>query len=393
MLGFGTEQAARRGRHINCWARRASGRGGHASLQANQQPVWHACGIDLLTLAGPAVFHFLPTRLRFISSAAPLDASAHCGTLLAASIPLPRQQLPPGRSPPRVALLTRVGWTLIESRRLPDRGAVSCDKANQTEVVPVRTWQSPTWKQTLALLLTLPLTATASAPLPAVEPRTAAGQAEPLLPRTPAKVQTIEPRTPTPRVTRLEPRNRRPVRQIASAAPSRPAVETDVPLTTREFHAQFWEYLASSRSRYARWGTLPRQAAAAALDSPHGGELRLYANMVVRANPRLALHGSILVREEYDPRQDALRRVNVMYRARDYDQANFDWYWIEYLPDGSVASSGSSAPSRPAAGRVARCIACHRQAEGGDLLFSNDPDIAGEIHADQLLETLAAPLR
>lgn len=69
-----------------------------------------------------------------------------------------------------------------------------------------------------------------------------------------------------------------------------------------------------------------------------------------------------------------LGAYTVMFRREaGYDADNKDWFWVKYLPDGSV----DKMPDGPAmAGRVAKgmddgCIACH-QGGGEDLVFTSE---------------------
>lgn len=69
-----------------------------------------------------------------------------------------------------------------------------------------------------------------------------------------------------------------------------------------------------------------------------------------------------------------LEAVTVMYKRKDYDPENGDWFWVKYNPDGSLAKNSKGMPL---AGRVAKdtnqgCIACHKTAPGGDFVFNSD---------------------
>lgn len=70
-----------------------------------------------------------------------------------------------------------------------------------------------------------------------------------------------------------------------------------------------------------------------------------------------------------------LGAVTVMYQRAGYDPDNNDWFWAKYLPDGSL---DKNPKGMKLAGRVAKvnppagCIACHKSAPGGDMVFTND---------------------
>ena len=70
-----------------------------------------------------------------------------------------------------------------------------------------------------------------------------------------------------------------------------------------------------------------------------------------------------------------LKAVTVMYRREaGYDPENKDWFWAKYLPDGSLDKNpaGMSLAGRVAKGKPQGCIACHKGAPGGDMVFNND---------------------
>ena len=68
-----------------------------------------------------------------------------------------------------------------------------------------------------------------------------------------------------------------------------------------------------------------------------------------------------------------LTAITIMYQRPGYDPVNGDWFWAKYLPDGSLDKNPAGMPL---AGRVAKanpsagCIACHRTAPGGDMIFT-----------------------
>lgn len=71
-----------------------------------------------------------------------------------------------------------------------------------------------------------------------------------------------------------------------------------------------------------------------------------------------------------------LTSVTVMFkRESGYDPANKNWFWSKYSPKGEVLENEDGIPL---AGRIAGgddadgCIACHRAASGGDMVFGNN---------------------
>jgi hypothetical protein len=57
-----------------------------------------------------------------------------------------------------------------------------------------------------------------------------------------------------------------------------------------------------------------------------------------------------------------LAAVTVMYKKAGYNPEAGDFFWLKYTPDGNIEAEG----------KAPMCIACHRAAQGGDFLFTND---------------------
>lgn len=65
-------------------------------------------------------------------------------------------------------------------------------------------------------------------------------------------------------------------------------------------------------------------------------------------------------------------------RAAGYDSDNKDWFWVQYLPDGRLATVRKMGMEIAMAGTMIKgatpdksrgCIYCHRSAGGGDYIF------------------------
>lgn len=68
-----------------------------------------------------------------------------------------------------------------------------------------------------------------------------------------------------------------------------------------------------------------------------------------------------------------LGAITVMYRReKGYDADNQDWFWVKFLPDGSLDKNagGMMLAGRVAKGAEVGCIACHSGAD--DYLFTTD---------------------
>lgn len=146
------------------------------------------------------------------------------------------------------------------------------------------------------------------------------------------------------------------------------------PPTPDEFYASFWKHLNKPETPYRKWESLPGKKDLREGAAPHGEFVRTYANKTASGDPKSLPYGSILVAENYDKDKKTLRDVSVMYRSKGADPQHGDWYWLKYLPDGSIARTPEKEGKKAIAGKVASCIECHSKAEGKDLVYSNDPE-------------------
>ena len=97
--------------------------------------------------------------------------------------------------------------------------------------------------------------------------------------------------------------------------------------------------------------------------------------------------GQVIVKRNYGPEGvsveevlsdpvEHLAAVTVMFKREEgYDPDNQNWFWVKYLPDGSLDQNpmGVRLAGRVAKGADQGCIACHSGAPGGDYEFLRDP--------------------
>lgn len=115
--------------------------------------------------------------------------------------------------------------------------------------------------------------------------------------------------------------------------------------------------------------------------APHGMMLEtLYSSATVDGHT-----GDLIVKRNYGPEGVStdevladpgkhLGAVTVMFRREDgFDPDNQDWFWVKYLPDGSLDKNpkGMRLAGKVAKGADAGCIACHTGA-GDDMVFTTD---------------------
>ncbi len=125
---------------------------------------------------------------------------------------------------------------------------------------------------------------------------------------------------------------------------------------------------------YRNWASYPGLAGWQDGKSPHGKVLKYYINSTAVRNPQNPRNGYVIIKENYGERNGPLMAVTVMQKVRNYDPDNANWFWVKYMPDGTLAKNpkGMLLAGRVAKGMPAGCIACHGNAAGGDYLFVND---------------------
>ncbi|NIR95141.1 MAG: cytochrome P460 family protein, partial [Gammaproteobacteria bacterium] len=122
------------------------------------------------------------------------------------------------------------------------------------------------------------------------------------------------------------------------------------------------------------WHFLPGWEGRKEGQAPHGAGIITYVNDVgyqaaLQKKSTLPEH-TIVVKENYAPavegnKQSALwpnaklAVVTVMYKVKGFNPEANDWYWVKYLPDGSV----DEMKGMKLAGKPKGCIQCH--ASGG----------------------------
>lgn len=153
------------------------------------------------------------------------------------------------------------------------------------------------------------------------------------------------------------------------STPTRPAR----PPTTEEFAKSFWRFIVRPQSPYTKWAKIAVKAPEASDgETPHGPATAVYANPTAIQDVKSLPDGAILVIEDLSKDGKSRDGVSVMYRVKDTDPEHNDWYWLRFLPDGSISRSDTTSSGKPMAGKVKSCIDCHTQAAGGDYVFSND---------------------
>ncbi len=115
---------------------------------------------------------------------------------------------------------------------------------------------------------------------------------------------------------------------------------------------------------------------------PHGMMLEtFYTKATIRGQT-----GDLIVKRNYGPKgvseeevqmnpDKHLGSITVMFRReKGYDPETKDWFWVKYLPDGSLDKNpkGMALAGKVAKGASKGCIACHSLADGGDFVYTSN---------------------
>ena len=110
-------------------------------------------------------------------------------------------------------------------------------------------------------------------------------------------------------------------------------------------------------------------------DEPHGFVLEaLFADITIDGMTATAIvkrnYGpeGVAVDEVADNPNDHLAAITVMYQRSGFNADTNDWFWVKWLPDGTLDLAGETQM----AGNVGGCIGCHGDAPGDDWIFVSD---------------------
>lgn len=117
---------------------------------------------------------------------------------------------------------------------------------------------------------------------------------------------------------------------------------------------------------------------------PHGALLEtFYTEGTINGHT-----GALIVKRNYGPAEvefddvigdpaSHLAALTVMFQREDgYDSDNQNWFWVKYLPDGTLDKNpaGMSLAGRVAKGADQGCIACH--SSDSDYIFTTDANVS-----------------
>lgn len=120
------------------------------------------------------------------------------------------------------------------------------------------------------------------------------------------------------------------------------------------------EALWSEIQGFDTWSQYPGWEGVVASESVHGDFVSIWLNdsamTAVQAGETVP-DGGVLVKQTFvDAEGSELKDITVMKKVEGFDPDGSDWYWGQYLEDGSVENAGNPA----------MCTGCH--ASGDDYI-------------------------
>jgi hypothetical protein len=141
-----------------------------------------------------------------------------------------------------------------------------------------------------------------------------------------------------------------------------PADTDTTPASDAAIAAQLWEDIGG----YESWATPPGWSTTPVLSGAHmGGYVVTYWDdaLVAWDLTGSAPEGAIAVKNAYtDETGSTIADITVMQKRAGYDPANGDWFYAQYMADGTPMASGA----------VAMCVGCHASAPT-DYVYSDPP--------------------
>jgi hypothetical protein len=117
-----------------------------------------------------------------------------------------------------------------------------------------------------------------------------------------------------------------------------------------------------NQSEYHTWQPWPGKGAFYPGRFPHGSLLTTYvskgAYQAVENKAGRIPPGQFIVKENFSSEKELIA-INVMYKLAGYNAEGGDWFWLKYLPDGTIQAEG----------KVGGCIGCHAAVKNNDWLF------------------------
>ncbi len=117
-----------------------------------------------------------------------------------------------------------------------------------------------------------------------------------------------------------------------------------------------------NKSGYQSWPLWPGKPKFYPGRFPHGALLTTYVSkgtyQAVMGKAGSIPSGEFIVKENYTTEKQLIA-ISVMYKQAGYNTEGGDWFWLKYLPDGTIQAEG----------KVGGCIGCHAAVQSNDWLF------------------------
>ena len=98
--------------------------------------------------------------------------------------------------------------------------------------------------------------------------------------------------------------------------------------------------------------------------SPHGAFLTTYVNgaalKAIELKTGSMPYEAIICKQNFNKDKKYVS-LTVMYKVKDYNPAEGDYFWAKYAPDGRIEAEG----------KISSCINCHSHKRGNDFIFTS----------------------
>ncbi len=122
-----------------------------------------------------------------------------------------------------------------------------------------------------------------------------------------------------------------------------------------------WTYIAKT-SPYTTWSYWPDHQGMLEGRAPHAPLHKVFVNKQALESTSAPLqYGAIEVKENYSPAHE-LKAITVMYKVKDYNPNDGDWFWVKYSPKGEPLK----------AGKPKGCIGCHGTRAANDFILVHE---------------------
>ncbi len=122
-----------------------------------------------------------------------------------------------------------------------------------------------------------------------------------------------------------------------------------------------WNYITKV-SPYKNWKFWPDHQGMQPGRAPHGPFHKVYVNEAAYTSTKPPVkYGAIEVKENYN-KEKKLVVITVMYKVKDYNPSDGDWFWVKYSPDGKAKPFG----------KPRGCIGCHGTRAKNDFIIVHE---------------------